>query len=177
LTLDQKSTSVVVIICAGLFLLDRVICVTKYVCFSHGTTAIIIPLANGSTRITLNRSLPAAKAGSHAFLWLPCVQALQPHPSTMVSASPVAFILKARNGFTKDLNIQASSLTNMITPATIDAPYGVFPLFEKYDMVLLLAGGSRATWAVAVAMDLPSRGYLASLNWCGWSETAVSRSA
>jgi hypothetical protein len=73
----------------------------------------------------------------------------------MVSASPVAFILKARNGFTKDLNIQASSLTNMITPATIDAAYGVFPLFEKYDKVLLLAGGSRATWAVAVAMDLP----------------------
>jgi hypothetical protein len=58
----------------------------------------------------------------------------------------------------KDLNRKASSLMNMITPATIDAAYGVGPSFEKYDRVLFLAGGSGATWKIAVAMDLLSRG-------------------
>jgi hypothetical protein len=154
----KTRTSVVVIICAGLFVLDKMVRVFKYACFSNGTTAKIVPLATGSTRITLNRSLPGAKAGSHAFLWLPRVQALQSHPCTMVSVDPVAFILKARNGFTKDLNRHASTSTNMVTPATIDAAYGAVPSFEKYDRVLLIAGGSGSTWAVAVAMDLLSRG-------------------
>ena len=154
----KTRTSVVVFICAGLFVLDKVTRIIKYACFSRGTTATIVPLANGSTRITLNRGVPGAKAGSHAFLWLPRVRPLQSHPCTMVSANPVAFILKARDGFTKDLNHHASSLTNMVTPATIDAPYGVVPSFEKYDRTLLIAGGSGATWLVAVAMDLLSRG-------------------
>lgn len=154
----KTRTSVVVIICAGLFLLDKTIRIIKYAWFSYGTMATIVPLANGSTRITLNRNLPSAKAGRHAFLWLPRVQALQSHPCTMVSANPVAFILKARHGFTKDLNRKASGMTNMITPATIDAAYGAMPSFEKYDRVLLIAGGSGATWTIAVAMDLLSRG-------------------
>lgn len=88
----------------------------------------------------------------------PHVQALQAHPCTIVAANPVAFILKARGGFTKDLNRKASSLMNMITPATIDATYGAVPSFEKYDRVLFLAGGSGATWIIAAAIDLLSRG-------------------
>ena len=156
----KTRTSVVVFICAGLFGLDKAIRIINYACFSRGTTATIVPLANGSTRITLNRSAPGAKAGSHAFLWLPRVQALQSHPCTMISANPVAFILKARDGFTKDLNRHASSMTNMITPATIDSAYGVVPSFEKYGRVLLIAGGSGLTWTIAVVMDLLSRGLL-----------------
>ena len=154
----KTRTSVIVFICAGLFILDKLTRIIKYACFSRGTTATIVPLANGSTRITLNRSVPGTKAGSHAFLWLPRIQALQSHPCTMVSADPVSFILKARDGFTKDLNRHASTLTDMITPATIDSAYGVVPSFEKYDRVLLIAGGSGATWAIAVTMDLLSRG-------------------
>jgi hypothetical protein len=70
----KTRTSVVVIICTGLSVLDKTTRIIKYACFTHRTTATVVPLANGSTRVTLNRSLPGAKAGSHAFLWLPRIR-------------------------------------------------------------------------------------------------------
>lgn len=121
---------VVVLICAGLFLFDKCTCVVNYAGVSLETIATVVPLANGSTRITLNHSVPGAIAGSYAFLWLPCVRPYS-HPCMIVSANPVTFILKARESFTKDPNQRASNLMNMTTPATIDGAYGAVPLFES----------------------------------------------
>jgi hypothetical protein len=39
----ETRTSVVVIICAGRFVLDKVTRIIKYATFSHGTTAMIVP--------------------------------------------------------------------------------------------------------------------------------------
>jgi predicted ferric reductase len=106
--------------------------------------------------VTLDCSAPWAKAGSHAFLWLPQIQALQSHPYTIVSVHPVTFIVCGREGFTKDLHRHASTLTKVLTSTPFDPAYGAMPPFEKYNRVFLVAGGSGATWAIGVAVDLLS---------------------
>jgi hypothetical protein len=55
---SQYKTSVVVIICAGVFTLDKTIRSVRYAWLSRGTIAAVVLLANGGTHVTLNRSIP-----------------------------------------------------------------------------------------------------------------------
>ncbi|RZJ37912.1 MAG: acyl-ACP--UDP-N-acetylglucosamine O-acyltransferase, partial [Chryseobacterium sp.] len=67
------------------------------------------------------------KIGSHAFVWVPGVKAFQRHPFTLVSADPVEFVIKARDGFSKALHSKAQEFPNGKFRASIDGPYGQVP--------------------------------------------------
>ena len=117
------------------------------------------PLANGGTRVVLDRSLPLAKPGMHASLWINKIKKGQAHPFTIVSVDPVAeFVISAQNGFTKSLHAFALENPGKSLGATVDGPYGTVPNFERYDRIVLIAGGSGGSWTIAVANEMVRRG-------------------
>ena len=153
-----NTRTVVIIIFAGaIFVADRAIRVAKFAYYSRRTLATIIPLANGGTRVAMNRSMALAKPGMHAFLYINKIKKVQTHPFTLVSVDPVEFVISAQNGFTKDLHAFALENPGKSLSATFDGPYGTLPSFEKYDRIILIAGGSGGSWTIAVAIELLRR--------------------
>ena len=152
----QTKTLIFVIICGGLFAIDKHFRVGRYAYlrFFRKTTATFHPLSNGGTRIVLNQSIHSARAGLHARLWIPKIRKLQTHPMTMASTSPVTFVISAQTGFTAALHKYAVREPGATLKATFDGPYGTVPLFDRYDTTILVAGGGGAAWTFAVCMDL-----------------------
>ncbi len=153
-------TCIIIIFSAGIFFLDRAIRGAKLVYFARKTLATVEPLANGGTRVTLNPfSLPLAKPGMHASLWINKIKKAQGHPFTIVSVDPVLeFVVSAQSGFTKSLYTYALENPGKSLSATVDGPYGTVPNLERYERVVLIAGGSGGSWTVAVAIEALRRG-------------------
>lgn len=100
----------------------------------------------------MRRSIKA-RAGSHAFLWIPSVRAFQTHPFTLMSSDPAEFVIDARDGFTKELHRLALENPKTKRRAAIEGPYGNLPSANDFDKVLLVAGGSGITYTLATALD------------------------
>jgi predicted ferric reductase len=100
----------------------------------------------------MHRKINAA-AGSHVFLRIPAVRWFQTHPFTLTSTSPAEFVIKAHDGFTRSLHELALKQTKTKYRAAIEGPYGNVPSVENYDDVVLIAGGSGASFTFALAMD------------------------
>ena len=98
-----------------------------------------------------------AQAGSHVFVWIPGVRTFQTHPFTLVSSSPAEFVASGQNGFTKELHQLALRDPKAKRRAAIEGPYGHVPAVADFDKVLLIAGGSGATFTFALAMDWMKR--------------------
>ncbi|KAA6414090.1 MAG: hypothetical protein FRX48_02452 [Lasallia pustulata] len=146
-------TLVIVIFAASCWFLDRVLRSAKTTWYFYGNSATLTALPNNATRVVLRRSIKASP-GSHAFLWIPAIRAAETHPVTLVSANPVEFVLKAHDGFTSDLLKHALEAPDARLRCSLDGPYGATPDFKTFDKVVLVAGGSGASFAFAVATDI-----------------------
>jgi predicted ferric reductase len=139
---------------ASVWTLDHLYRFTKLSWLAYGNTAVVIPLQYGGVRITLSRTPKRAIPGSHIFLWLPKIRRVEMHPFTVVSTNPLELVVSAHNGFTKDLLSFASKNSGARFRASCDGPYGTLPNFSKFDHVILIAGGSGASFTLGVAVNL-----------------------
>jgi predicted ferric reductase len=149
-----KHTIVITLFTASMWFADRAFRFLKISFFSFGNTATITPLAHGGTRIVLRKSSSRAVAGTHAFLWIPAIRAIETHPFTIVSTKPLEFVIAAYDGFTRDLHAFAQKNPGKTLKASIDGPYGTVPDFAAFNKVLFIAGGSGASFTFGVAVDL-----------------------
>lgn len=153
--------AVVITIFAGsIWASDRILRGCRVLWYSYDNRATITPLVNGGTRIVLRRSPSRAVPGTHCFLWIPKIRALETHPFTIVSNSPssLELVISAYDGFTNDLHNYALKNPGAVLRASIDGPYGAIPNFAKTaDKVILIAGGSGASFTFGIAMDILKR--------------------
>ena len=139
-----------------MFFVDRSLRLSRWIYYGVGNYCILEPLPEGATKVVLRRSIKA-QPGSHAFLWIPAVRAFQTHPFTLVSNHPAEFVISAQDGFTKSLHELAVRNPKGKYRAAIEGPYGHVPKTMDYDKVLLIGGGSDATFTLALAMDWMKR--------------------
>lgn len=152
-----KQTVVITIFTGCMWGMDRLIRFTK-VCWNlYGNHACITPVPDGAVRVKLNRSLKC-KPGSHAFLWIPSLRFFETHPFTLVSNEPVEFLIRPCDGFTSDLYKGAQKEPGKLLRCSLDGAYGQVPTFVDFDRVVLVAGGSGASFTFAIALDLVKKG-------------------
>ncbi len=143
---------------AAIFVADRIIRGARLILNSRQQTATLTPLAGGGTMITLSRPIPKAVPGRHVLLMIGKIKFLQSHPFTIVSTEPqVKFILDSYSGFTQKLHELALKEPGVALPATFDGPYGTLPPFHRYNKVILIAGGTGASFTFSVALELLKR--------------------
>ncbi|TVY49572.1 Ferric/cupric reductase transmembrane component, partial [Lachnellula occidentalis] len=152
-----KKTVIGVIVIGSLWFADRVIRSLRTLFFSFGNTATLTPLSHGGTRVVLRKSPGRAIPGTHCFLWIPGVRALESHPFTITSTKPLELVVAAYDGFTRDLHAAAVKNPGLPLKASIDGPYGNIPNFANFTKVVLIAGGSGASFTVGIAVDLLRR--------------------
>ncbi|KFY65571.1 hypothetical protein V496_02514 [Pseudogymnoascus sp. VKM F-4515 (FW-2607)] len=149
----SRSAIIITLFAASLSFMDRAIRFFKFSCNFMGNHAALTALPNGATRIVLRQSLKAAP-GSHAFVWLPAIRFAETHPFTLVSSNPAEFVVQSRDGFTSALHQYAKDFPGNLLRCSLNAGYGKLPNFKTYDSILLIAGGSGASFTFAVALDL-----------------------
>ena len=82
---------------------------------------------------------------------------IESHPFTIVSATETSLelVIAAYDGFTDDLHQYALKNPGAVLRASVDGPYGATPNFVKTaDKVILIAGGSGASFTFGVALDM-----------------------
>lgn len=139
---------------AGIWGLDRIIRGSRMLFRSFNNYATIEPLPHGGTKITLSKKPLGAKAGKHCYVWIPKVRLLESHPFTIASTEPMEFVVNAYNGFTRDLHKYALENPGAKLRASLDGPYGTFPDPMSFDKVVLIAGGSGATFTFGLAVNM-----------------------
>jgi len=149
----KDSTIIITIFIACLWMSDRIIRAGKLGWNFLGNYATLTPLPNNTIRVQLSRPV-YSQPGSHAFLWLPAIRWVETHPFTMVSADPAQFVIRVYDGFTRDLYKAAQSAPGRSLRCSVDGGYGQVPNFKTFDKVILVAGGSGASFTFSVALDL-----------------------
>lgn len=141
----------------SIWALDRIVRGCGLLWYSRNNTATLTALPHGGTRVVLRRAPCRAVPGAHCFLWIPKIRAVETHPFTIVSVAPqsLEFVVAAHDGFTKDLHRYAQLHPGAKLTASIDGPYGVLPIFaDVADKMVLIAGGSGASFTFGVALDM-----------------------
>ncbi|KAK2615104.1 hypothetical protein N8I77_001880 [Diaporthe amygdali] len=119
--------------------------------------ATLEPLPNGGTKITLRKRPHGVVPGKHCFVWIPKIRFLEAHPFTVVASEPMEFVVNSYDGFTRDLRKYALDHPGARLRASVDGPYGTFPDPLEYDKVVLIAGGSGASFTFGLAVNLLER--------------------
>ncbi|KAI9035330.1 NADPH oxidase family protein [Aspergillus affinis] len=94
------------------------------------------------------------KPGSYSFLWIPSVRLFEIHPFTMVSTDPTEFLIRVYDGFARELYGLAWKEPERALRCSIDGGYGQVPNFIAFDRIILLAGGSGASFTFAIALSV-----------------------
>ncbi|CRG85705.1 putative ferric reductase transmembrane component [Talaromyces islandicus] len=157
--LISRSTLVIIIFTACMWFSDRLLRFVKLCCYFPGNHATLKLLPNGALRVTLSRNMCAStSAGSHAYLWIPAIRCFETHPFTLVSSSQHAnqaeFLINVYDGFTHDLHKIVMQNPGISLRCSVDGAYGQIPDFSRFDRILLVAGGSGASFSFAVALDV-----------------------
>lgn len=150
-------TIIITIVAGSMWGADRLFRGSRVLWNSINNKATIYPLPHGGTRIVLGRSPSRTIPGTHCFLWVPKIRLIETHPFTIVSATPTSLelVIAAYDGFTNDLHDYAVKNPGASLRASIDGPYGALPNFGKVaDKVILIAGGSGASFTFGVALDM-----------------------
>ncbi len=66
-------------------------------------------------------------------------------------------VINTHSGFTRDLHRYASQNPGASLAVSVEGPYGTFPDPMEYDKVVLVAGGSGATFTIGLAADMIRR--------------------
>ncbi|CAI7635712.1 unnamed protein product [Penicillium pancosmium] len=133
--------------------MDRLIRTAKICWNFFGNSASVTALADNAIRVRLNRRINC-NPGSHAFLWVPAIRWAESHPFTLVSSNPSEFVIRVYDGFTRDLYKAARSSPGRALRCSVDGPYGQVPNFRRFEKVILVAGGSGASFTFSIALDL-----------------------
>ncbi|KAK5114603.1 hypothetical protein LTR85_010180 [Meristemomyces frigidus] len=146
-------TLIIVGLAAGLWTLDRMLRLSTRVYHGAGNYCTLTPLPEGATKVTMHRPIKALP-GSHVFLWIPGVRIFESHPFTLLANKPAAeFVIAAQDGFTKHLHEAACKQSpGRKFRAAIEGPYGTTAEVREFDKIVLLAGGSGATFTLALAL-------------------------
>jgi predicted ferric reductase len=90
-------------------------------------------------------------------VWLPKIRLFESHPFTIVATSPTELIVSSYDGFTKALHNFATKNPGTAIRASLDGPYGTFPDPTDFDKVVLVAGGSGASFTFGLASNMLQR--------------------
>ncbi|CZR64086.1 related to ferric-chelate reductase [Phialocephala subalpina] len=153
-----KDKAIIITILSGaMWGSDRTLRGLRILWYAYDNRATITPLPHGGTRIILRRSPSRSVPGTHCFLWIPKIRAIEMHPFTIVSKTPYSLelVVAAYDGFTNDLHKYAVKHPGTSLRASFDGPYGSLPDFARVaDKVILIAGGSGASFTFGVALDI-----------------------
>ncbi|KAJ5776867.1 hypothetical protein N7520_000113 [Penicillium odoratum] len=149
----SSSTVIIVIFTACLWTIDRLIRGAKIIWNFFGNSATLTALPDKALRVKLSRRMYSTP-GSHAFLWVPAIRWVESHPFTLLSSSPSEFVIRVYDGFTNDLYKAAQEAPGKSLRCSVDGAYGQVPNFKSFDRVVLVAGGSGASFTFAIALDL-----------------------
>jgi NAD(P)H-flavin reductase len=152
--LDAEKVGILACIAAAIWLSDRLIRFSRLIFNGINNEATVYPLPNGGTQILLKKALPRAVPGKHCFVWLPKVRLFETHPFTIVSTSPAELIVNSYSGFTRDLAKYARNNPGGTIRVSVEGPYGTFPDPIDFDKVILVAGGSGATFTFGIASNM-----------------------
>ncbi|KAL7932266.1 ferric reductase NAD binding domain-containing protein [Trichoderma chlorosporum] len=144
----------VTIVTAGIWVLDRLVRMARLLIYSTNNSAVLAPLPNGGTRVTLKKAPLGAVSGQHCFLWIPTIRTCETHPFTIASMDPLEFVVSCHDGFTQDLHRYAVKNPGATVKASIEGPYGTLPDASEYDRVVLIAGGSGSTFTFGMALNM-----------------------
>lgn len=144
---------IVTIITGGIWALDRMVRVVRLVIYSTNNSVTLTPLDHGGTRVTLSKAPFGASSGKHCFLWIPAIRRFETHPFTISAMDPLEFVVTSHDGFTKELHTCAVATPGVALKASVEGSYGTFPLPTGYDKVVLIAGGSGASFTFGVALN------------------------
>ncbi|KAF4995577.1 hypothetical protein FGRMN_5030 [Fusarium graminum] len=150
----SKKILYVVCVSAGMWSIERIIRLTRIIVNSINNTVTLTPLPNGGTRVTLTKAPLGSFSGKHGYLWIPAVRAFETHPFTMVSTEPLEFVVAAYDGFTRSLHKYALENPGAELKASVEGPYGSLPDFRSYGRVMLIAGGSGASFTIGAALNM-----------------------
>jgi predicted ferric reductase len=150
----QMKAIYIIIFSACIWGSDRLLLGLRMVVHAFGNCAHAYPLPQGGIRIVMRRTPWRSVPGTHVFLWIPKVRAMETHPFTILSTSPLEVVISSQDGFTRDLFSLVSKRPGALLIASCDGPYGTLPDFAKFKHVVLVAGGSGATFTIGVALNL-----------------------
>lgn len=150
-------TAIIACVAGGIWAADRVVRLALLAVNGVNNEATVYPLAGGGTRILLAKRPAGAVPGKHCFVWIPSVRRFETHPFTIIDTAPMEFVVKTHNGFTRDLHAFALANPGATVRASVDGPYGTFPDPMLYDRVVLIAGGSGASFTFGLAVNLLER--------------------
>ncbi|KAI3318034.1 ferric reductase NAD binding domain-containing protein [Xylariaceae sp. AK1471] len=154
---EHDKTLIVTVLIASLWAFDRLIRLARLAYNVINNEAKVYPLPNGGTRIVLKKSMTRARPGKHCYVWLPHIRTFETHPFTIVATEPIELVINTYSGFTKDLHKYASDNPGASIRASVEGPYGTFPDPIEYDKVVLVAGGSGATFTIGLAVNMIQR--------------------
>lgn len=140
----------------GAWILDRLLRFVKIALLNFlGNSAKVNSLPKGGLRITLAKTPLLAVPGSHLFLWIPSIRALETHPFTIVSTNPTELVVSAHDGFTRSLYNKVISAQGQLTVrASVDGPYGTLPTFTDFSHLVLVAGGTGASFTFGAVNNI-----------------------
>lgn len=150
----QDGFVVMVVLSASLWVLDRLIRISRLALYSTNNSVTLTPLSNGGTRVTLAKAPIGALSGKHCFLWIPSIRKFETHPFTIAAMDPLEFVVTAHDGFTKDLHQRASENPGVTLKASAEGSYGTSPKPTNFDKVVLVAGGTGASFTFGVALNV-----------------------
>ncbi|KUI55365.1 Ferric/cupric reductase transmembrane component 2 [Cytospora mali] len=142
---------------AGMWIADRMLRAMRLMYGAVNNEATLEPLPDGGTRITLAKRPYRVVPGKHCFIWIPKIRMFESHPFTVVASEPVEFVVNAYDGFTGELHKHALANPGARLKASADGPYGTFPDPMEFDKVILIAGGSGASFTFGLAVNLLER--------------------
>ncbi|KAL2852070.1 hypothetical protein BJY01DRAFT_100482 [Aspergillus pseudoustus] len=145
-----KKLPVVMVVMACIWLADRILRTARIAYNAVNNGATLHPLTDGATRVVFAKpSASAARPGAHCFLWIPRISVYQMHSFTIVNNGPdgLELVIKAQGSYTRALHTLAKEHAGRPIRASIDGPYGSLPEPAAYDKLVLIAGGSGASFA------------------------------
>jgi predicted ferric reductase len=155
--LISKHIVIATIFAGSMWGLDRLLRVLRLVAYSVNNNATVHPLSNGGTRIVLKKAPIGATSGAHCFVWIPGIRSMEMHPFTIAAMDPLEFVVASYDGFTQDLHKYATEHPGAALRASVEGPYGTIPDPIEYDKVVLIAGGSGASFTFGMALNMLKR--------------------
>lgn len=152
----EVSHRIAIVTCTigALWATDRLWRFVRLVYYSFNNNVTVTPLPSGGTRIQLKKSPKNIPGGSHCFLWIPGIRVFEMHPFTLVGDDEHEFVVACYDGFTRHLRRWAEKNPGGKLRASVEGPYGKFPDPLLFDRVVMLAGGSGASFIVGTALNM-----------------------
>ncbi|WVQ84201.1 hypothetical protein IAT38_006352 [Cryptococcus sp. DSM 104549] len=116
------------------------------------------------------------EAGEHVWLRVPSINPFQSHPFTIASPSPPAaakdsinsltLLISTRSGLTSRLARKCASNPLRSVPVVLQGPYGgMTERLERFDRVLVIAGGVGAAFGWGIASQVGRRKGMVRMLW------------